>query len=218
MNVLAHNRSELQYSVKENCKFMSKPATTSWDKLVRVGRYLNMSPRVVHTFRYQQLPRSVTVSSDSEFGPGAGRRGHRRAEVVSGWGWHMVKIWSRRQSVVALSSGEAEYYALLKSASHGIEALSLFDVLCLRWDLQLETDSSAALGIIRRRDLGKTRHTQTCYVRLQPLWYEGKIRAKKVPRGVRSRLNDEPFDEGGDARVNVPVGVGGASREARLWG
>ena len=31
-----------------------------------------------------------------------------------------IKTWSSNQSVIALSSGEAEYYALVKGASQGI--------------------------------------------------------------------------------------------------
>ena len=35
-------------------------------------------------------------------------------------GGHMIKAWSKQQAVVAISSGEAEYYALVKGGSEGL--------------------------------------------------------------------------------------------------
>ena len=35
-------------------------------------------------------------------------------------GGHMIKSWSSTQNVIALSSGEAEYYGLVKGAAQGL--------------------------------------------------------------------------------------------------
>ena len=35
-------------------------------------------------------------------------------------GEHLIKSWSTTQTITALSSGEAEYYAIVKGASQGI--------------------------------------------------------------------------------------------------
>ena len=40
----------------------------------------------------------------------------------------VIKTWSSTQSVVALSSGEAEYYALVNRASHGIGLVGLWRI------------------------------------------------------------------------------------------
>ena len=40
-------------------------------------------------------------------------------------GQHLLKSWSSTQNVVALSSGEAEYYGLVKGAAQGIGARNM---------------------------------------------------------------------------------------------
>ena len=40
------------------------------------------------------------------------------------WGSHLIKDGSAVQSTTALSSGESEYYAILKSGAHALEIKS----------------------------------------------------------------------------------------------
>ena len=60
---------------------------------------------------------------------------------------------------MALSSGESELYATLKAAAETFGMIS--PMKDLGWHLPGEIlgDASAALGIINRRGLGKTRHS-----------------------------------------------------------
>ena len=62
---------------------------------------------------------SIDVSTDSDY---AGCRVTRKSTPggVGQLGYHMIKRWSRMQGVVALSVGEAEYYALVKGACEGL--------------------------------------------------------------------------------------------------
>ena len=63
-------------------------------------------------------------------------------------GKHLIKSWSTTQTVVALSSGEAEYYGVAKGACEGIGLVGLVeDLLGIRLKIKLSTDSSAAKGI-----------------------------------------------------------------------
>ncbi len=54
-------------------------------------------------------------------------------------GSHMVKTWSSTQSMIALSSGEAEYYGLVKAAA---QCLSIKAVL-----IDFALDNNAAISI-----------------------------------------------------------------------
>ena len=61
---------------------------------------------------------------------------------------------------MALSSGEAEFYGIIKGASValGLQAvLSDFDAHC---GIVLKSDASAAIAIASRRGLGKVRHIE----------------------------------------------------------
>ena len=68
-----------------------------------------------------------------------------------------VRAWSSNQAVIALSSGEAEYYAALKVAPAALGFQSMLMDLGIRASITLLTDSSAARGIIHRAGLGKHR-------------------------------------------------------------
>ena len=88
-------------------------------------------------------------------------------------GNHCIKTWSSTQAVIALSSGEAEYYGIDKGASVLLGAKSLMADLGLDMKCRLHTDSSAAKGIVSRRGLGKTKHIHT-----QFLWVQERLSAK----------------------------------------
>ena len=63
------------------------------------------------------------------------------------WGSKKIRTWSALQANTALSSGNAELYALLKGAMHANDLVSL----ALDFDINLKavirSDSSAAMGI-----------------------------------------------------------------------
>ena len=93
-----------------------------------------------------------------------------------------MKSWSTNQAVIALSSGEAEYYGLVKGASMGLGAASI--IRDLGWDyqdaLEIRTDASAAIGIANRIGIGKIRHIETNQLWLQQKVPEGKLVVSKV--------------------------------------
>ena len=105
-------------------------------------------------------------------------------------GSHLIKSWSVNQSVIALSSGEAEYYALVKSASISMGVQSLcrdLGVLCDE-PIDIKSDASAAIGICNRIGLGKVRHIEVNQLWLQEKVTGGKITVTKV--GTQENLAD----------------------------
>ena len=94
----------------------------------------------------------------------------------------MLKMWSRTQATVALSSAEAELYGTVKASAESLGILSLMKDLG-RGGLQAQVfgDASAALGIIARQGLGKVRHLNTAYLWVQEKAAEKEIKYNKVP-------------------------------------
>ena len=90
-------------------------------------------------------------------------------------GSHVIKAWSTTQSVVALSSAEAELTGLCKGGAHGIGLQSLCRDLGLKVNLRLHSDSTAAIGVCRRRGLGKIRH-----LAVADLWLQDKVRSGDI--------------------------------------
>ena len=120
-------------------------------------------------------PRSrVTANSDSDW---AGDRRTRKSTSggVIRIGHHYIKSWSKNQSTIALSSAEAELYAIIKTASESLGVMSILWDWDVRMEGDLMADASAALGIIGRTGLGKLRHIDTSY-----LWLQQESIKKKI--------------------------------------
>ena len=96
------------------------------------------------------------------------------------WGKHIIKSLSSTQSVIALSSGEAEYYGMVKGASVGLGMQSVLRDFEISVKLTLKSDASAAIAIASRRGLGKVRHIEVCQLWLQEKVRSGEIKVVKV--------------------------------------
>ena len=86
-------------------------------------------------------------------------------------GGHLIKQWSLTQTTVALSSAEAELSGICKGTSIGIGLQSVARDLGIQLNLKVMTDASAAIGVCRRRGLGKIRHLATA-----DLWIQERLR------------------------------------------
>ena len=73
------------------------------------------------------------------------------------FGSHCTKSWASTQAVIALSSGEAEYYSLVKAASVGLGIKSMQHDMDISTSLHVFTDAEAARGIATRRGPGTSR-------------------------------------------------------------
>ncbi len=84
--------------------------------------------------------------------------------------------------MVALSSGEAEYYVLVKAASVGLGIRSIAQDLGMRFPekICIRADASAAIGIANRVGIGKVRHIEVNQLWLQDKVYSGEIGILKV--------------------------------------
>ena len=141
-------------------------------------------------FGYQGDYKHVDIWVDSDW---AGDRKDRKSTSggVVRLGNHTVKTWSSTQKTIALSSGEAEFQAIVKGGSIGIGMRSMLGDLGVPISnsrVHINTDSSAAKGICNRMGLGKIRHLD-----VHDLWVQERVRLgdliiKKVPG--ESNLSD----------------------------
>ena len=89
----------------------------------------------------------------------------------------MVYSYSRRQEVVSLSSGEAEYYAAASGASEGVYLKNIVQFLTGKSvRLVLRCDSQAARGVIQRQGVqGRVKHISLKVLWLQDLCQSGVL-------------------------------------------
>ena len=152
--------------------FLRYPTKTGVEQLKRLIRYLAGAKRLVWHFGVQETkgPDDLTVYVDTDF---AGCHVIRRSTSGGATcrGQHLVKHWSTTQSTVALSSGEAELTGIWKGSAQGLGLQSIAMDLGIPLTLRVMSDATAAIGISRRRGLGKVRHLATA-----DLWMQDRIR------------------------------------------
>ena len=118
--------------------------------------------------------------------------------------------------MIALSSGEAEYYGMVKGLSVALGVRGT--ARDLGWEyadaITLKTDASAAIGIANRIGVGKVRHIEVSQLWLQQKVADGEVVIQKVPGGENiadalTKAVDAPA-----LRAHV-VGIGAEIREDR---
>ena len=168
-NYLSADRADVQFASKEVCRFMSAPTELSLNALKRLGRYLLGARRLVYRYEWQAADQIECYSDTDWSGCGRTRRSTSGGCVMIGK--HCIKTWSTTQPTVTLSSGEAEFYGVVKASGIALGQQSLLRDLDVELPVRVWTDSSAALGICSRSGLGKLRHLET-----HTLWVQEKIR------------------------------------------
>ena len=95
---------------------MANPTRGSWKLLKKVARYLVGRNSVVWKFEWQEDPSRCFVSADSDWG---GIFKDRNSTSGGVWclGRHCLKTWSASQGAYALSSAEAELYAMIEGVT-----------------------------------------------------------------------------------------------------
>ena len=85
------------------------------------------------------------------------------------------------QAVIALSSGEAEYYGLVSAASQSLGLQSVLLDWGWRFGVHIWMDATAGIAIGSRRGLGRVKHIDTVFLWAQALVTDGRIRLGKKP-------------------------------------
>ena len=117
-NYLAADRLDVQHATKEVCRSMSNPTDQGWKALKRIARFLAGKPRLIYRYRQQEV-HGIDVYSDTDWAgcPKTQKSTSRGAVMV---GAHTIKHWSSTQPSVSLSSGEAEFYGVVRAAGQGL--------------------------------------------------------------------------------------------------
>jgi len=182
LNYLAADRPDIQYAVKEVCRGMAGPLERHQKMLKRVARYLLDKPRLVMNFGESQEAEFETIEGfcDTDW---AGCR-HTRKSTSGGMlaiGKSVMKSWAKTQTVIATSSGEAEYYGLAKGSAEALGLQSLCkDLGILVSNIHMWVDSSAAKAVACRVGAGKLRHVEVAHLWIQSQVQKKKLKIKKI--------------------------------------
>ena len=118
-------------------------------KAKRTARYLLGRPRAVMSFAWQEETEKLSVFSGSDWS-GCTTSRKSTSGGVAMLGKHLLNTYSRQQKTIALSSAEAELYALVAASAEALGLVAYARDLGINLRGVLHTDASAALGIAQR--------------------------------------------------------------------
>ncbi len=177
-NYMASDRPEIQFAAKEVCRWMSNPTEVSLNALKRLGRFVAGHRRLVYHYPWQTADRVDTYSDTDWAGCPKSRKSTSGGCLMLGR--HLLKSWSSTQTSIALSSGEAEFYGVVKAGGVSLGFQSLLADVGITIPVRVWTDSSATLGICGRQGLGRLRHIDTRCLWIQQRVRDGTIQLYKV--------------------------------------
>ena len=90
-------------------------------------------------------------------------------------GSHCVKHWAKTQTTVSLSSGEAELHGICAGTAQALGLQSIARDLGFHYKVRVHSDATAAIGIARRRGMGKIRHLDC-----SDLWIQERVRTGAI--------------------------------------
>ena len=146
---ISGDRLDIKFAAKEAMPDAGAPRKSSQTKVKRNGRYLRRAPRFVLRYRWQKPSHTLVMGADASH---AGCRRTRKSTsgVLGRIGKHLVHASSSTQSTVRLSSGEAEYAALVRATAEGLYIRAVLRFMWREVMIALESDSTAAIGTVRR--------------------------------------------------------------------
>ena len=134
----------------------------------------------VYAWQTEEEAKELRGQSDSDWAQDKSTRRSVSSGFVSR-GRHVLETWTQGQQLIALSSGEAEFYAAGSAAARLLYHVYLLRELGWKPRATLACDSSAARGVINRAGPGRIRHLQTRFLWVQERVKNGDFTVVAVP-------------------------------------
>ena len=184
MYAMVGSRPDLGLAVGYVCRFMSKRGRDHWSAVKWVLRYLHGAMNSDLTFK-KHSTLQVEGYSDSYYATDMDR-----SRSVTGYAFkfagNTVSWKSGLQSVVALSTTEAEYMAMNEAAKEAMGLKEIFSELGFKQQgIKLYCDSQSALALARNPvNHEKTKHIATKFNFIRDLVEAGDIILHKIHTNV----------------------------------
>ena len=172
---LSQDRPDLLVLGKELAKGLKRPTVAHFQMLKRGVRYLRANPRLVHLFPNQTQFTNLELWVDADHA-GCIRSRKSTTGTALQLGKCTIRTTCKSQAVIALSSGEAEYYGLVSGLCQALgEQQSTLQDWGIKVSIVGYMDATTGLSIGSRHGLGKVKHIDTVF-----LWAQDKILSGKA--------------------------------------
>ena len=121
------------------------------------------------------MPKYLDVYGDSDW-VGDEERKRSTTRFAEIFGGHLLDALSVTQSLVALSSAEAEFYACNRGTAGGLQTCHFLSEAGYKVVPRVWSDSSASRGIVRRTGSGRLRHLE-----IRHMWTQERLQKVEFP-------------------------------------
>ena len=181
---MTYTRPDISYATKEPARSLTQPTTLDQQKLKHLLKYIKGTQHyrfyVRPTVREMDTTPDLTVFVDSDWAGCATTRKSTSGFVIRFMG-STIHYGSRTQATIALSSAEAELYAINTGAT---ESLHIKNVLhevfnTKKINIRIHTDSSSGMSMATRIGSSKkAKHIELKHLFIQQLMQRDLVRIK----------------------------------------
>ena len=182
------DRPGCQYAGKAVRSATREPSKFDWMRMLRLAKFL-VSHSEFEWFQAQDVPEKYVVCGDADWEGSETRRSTTGA--CEQLGQHPIEFSCSTQHVVALSSGEAELYAMGRAAAGGLQSVQLLAEAGMDLILEVLTESTANLGMHNRFGSGRVRHQDVEWLWTREAVQPGRLIEEGWHRQQRERSDDE---------------------------
>ncbi|RVW46520.1 Retrovirus-related Pol polyprotein from transposon RE1 [Vitis vinifera] len=160
---LSHTRPDIAFAVSVVSQYMHSPKESHLEAVYKILRYLKGSPGRGLFFKKSDS-KKVEIYTDADWAGAADDRRSTTGYCTYVWG-NLVTWRSKKQSVVARSSAEAEFRAVAQGMCEGLWLKKLLEELCITIELpiKLYCDNKAAISISHN----PVQHDRTKHIEVQ---------------------------------------------------
>ena len=183
---MTYTRPDISYATKELARSLTEPTTADQQKLKHLLRYIRGTQHYKYyvrpTVTSTEITPDVGVYVDSDWAGCATTRKSTTGFVIKFMG-STIHFGSRTQSTIALSSAEAELYAINTGATEALHIRSfLTEALTKKKvNIKIYTDSSSGKSIATRIGSSKkAKHIELKHLFIQQLVLNDVVRIVKI--------------------------------------
>ena len=179
---IAQERCDITYAAKEIARCTANPTVNDLTRTKRAARYLAGTRDYENVLKPDQKEQwTVLGRVDSDWASDkVARRSTSCGHIFVNEA--MVGQYARTQGTPAISSAEAELYAVCSGTCEAVFVKTILQEIPEEPSVEviLESDSQAAISSQLRPGMGKMKHVELKYMFMQQMIKEGKVKTKKI--------------------------------------
>jgi hypothetical protein len=177
---LSHHRADIQHTVNRLTRVMQTPTEKHWRALKKLVRYLLGTKEVYQLLVPRDGAETLVMYTDSDWADDKDDRKSVSGGALMMYGCTILS-YTRTQKTPALSSAEAELYAIGSGAVETLGTATLLKEFGIYDGVPvLRSDSQSALDVCRKRGPGRMKHIELKLLAIQEWTKEGRLTVRKV--------------------------------------